>query len=41
MNEILGLNNENKTYKINNNVQKLPAEKSEDLMLLREKSKYV
>lgn len=37
MGKILSLNDENKTFKVNDNVQKLQPEKSEDLILLREK----
>ena len=35
MGKILSLNDENKTFKVNGNVQKLQPEKSEDLILLR------
>ena len=37
--KILSLNDENKTFKVNGNVQKLQSKKSEDLILLREKNK--
>ena len=39
MGKILSLNDENKTFKVNGNVQKLQPEKSEDLILLREINK--
>ena len=39
MGKILSLNDENKTFKVNDNVQKLQPEKSEDLILLREINK--
>ena len=39
MGKILSLNDENKTFKVNGNVQKLQPKKSEDLILLREKNK--
>ena len=41
MDELLSLKDEIKAYKINNNVQELPTAKSEDLILLREKIKYL
>ena len=37
--KILSLNDENKTFKVNGNVQKLQPKKSEDLILLRKKNK--
>ena len=39
MGKILSLNDENKTFKVNGNVQKLQPKKSKDLILLREKNK--
>ena len=39
--ELLSLKDEIKAYKINNNVQELPTGKSEDLILMREKIKYL
>ena len=41
MGEILSLKDQIKTYKINENVQELSTEKSEDLILLRERIKYL
>ena len=41
MDEILSLKDQIKGYKINDNVQELSTEKSEDLMLLRERVKYL
>ena len=41
MDEILSLENEIKAYKINDNGQELSSEKSEDLILLRERVKYL
>ena len=37
MAEILSLNDQIKAYKINDNVHKLTTEKSEDLILMRER----
>ena len=39
--EILSLKNQIKAYKINDNVQELSTEKLEDLVLLRERLKYL
>ena len=39
--EILSLKNQIKVYKINDNVQELSTEKLEDLVLLRERLKYL
>ena len=39
MDEILSLNDQIKAYKINDNVHELSTEKSEDLILLRERVK--
>ena len=41
MDEILSLKDQIKDYKINDNVQELSIEKSEDLILLRERVKYL
>ena len=41
MDEILSLKNQIKAYKINDNGQELSTEKSEDLILLRERVKYL
>ena len=41
MDEILSLENEIKAYKINDNGQELSSKKSEDLILLRERVKYL
>ena len=41
MDEILSLKDQIKDYKINENVQELSTEKSEDLILLRERVKYL
>ena len=41
MDEILNLKNQIKAYKINDNVQELSTEKWEDLVLLRERLKYL
>ena len=41
MDEILSLKDQIKDYKINDNVQELSTEKSEDLILLRERVKYL
>ena len=41
MDEILSLKGQIKDYKINDNVQELSTEKSEDLILLRERVKYL
>ena len=41
MNEILSLKDQIKDYKINGNVQELSIEKSEDLIWLRERVKYL
>ena len=41
MNEILSLKDQIKDYKINDNVQELSIEKSKDLILLRERVKYL
>ena len=41
MGEILSLKDQIKAYKINENVQELSTEKSEDLILLRERIKYL
>ena len=41
MDEILSLKDEIKAYYNNNNVQELPTEKLEDLILLRERNKYL
>ena len=41
MDEILSLNDEIKAYKINDNVQELSTEKSEELLLLRGSIKYL
>ena len=41
MDEIFSLKDQIKDYEINDNVQELPIEKSEDLILLREKVKYL
>ena len=41
MDEILSLKDQIKGYKINDNVQELSTEKSEDLMLMRERVKYL
>ena len=41
MGEILSLKDEIKSYKINNNVQKLPIKKREDLILLKGRIKYL
>ena len=41
MDEILSLNDEIKAYKINDNVQELSTEKSEELLLLRGKIEYL
>ena len=41
MGEILSLKDQIKTYKINENVHELSTEKSEDLILLRERIKYL
>lgn len=41
MGEILTLKNEIKAYKTNDDVQELYSEKSEDLMLLRERIKHL
>ena len=41
MGEILSLKDQIKDYKINDNVQELSIEKSEDLILLRERVKYL
>ena len=40
MDEILSLKDQIKDYKINDNVQQLSIEKSEDLILLKERVKY-
>ena len=41
MDKILSLNDQIKAYKINDNVDKLSTEKSKDLILLRERVKYL
>ena len=41
MDEILSLKNQIKAYKINDNGPELSTEKSEDLILLRERVKYL
>ena len=41
MDKILSLKDQIKDYKINDNVQELSIEKSEDLILLRERVKYL
>ena len=41
MDEILSLKYQIKAYEINDNVQELSTEKSEDLILLRERVKYL
>ena len=41
MDQILSLKNQIKAYKINDNGQELSTEKSEDLILLRERVKYL
>ena len=41
MDQILSLNDQIKDYKINDNVQELSIEKSKDLILLRERVKYI
>ena len=41
MDEILSLKDEIKAYKINNNVQELSTEKSEELILLTERIKIL
>ena len=41
MAEILSLKDQIKDYKINDNVHQLSTEKSEDLILLRERVKYL
>ena len=41
MDEILSLKDQIKDYKINDNVQELSIEKSKDLILLRERVKYL
>ena len=41
MDEILSLTYEIKAYKINGNVKKLSTEKTEELILLRERVKYL
>ena len=41
MGEILSLKDQIKDYKTNDNVQELSIEKSEDLILLRERVKYL
>ena len=41
LDEILSLKNQIKAYKINDNGQELSTEKSEDLILLRERVKYL
>ena len=41
MDEIFSLKHENKPYKINDNVQELSTDKSEELILLRERIKYL
>ena len=41
MDKILSLKDQIKDYKINDNVQELSNEKSEDLILLRERVKYL
>ena len=41
MDEILSLKDEIKAYKINDNVQELSTDKSEELILLTERIKYL